>query len=188
MEQALEDALLAARLNSMPRVWWSHRQADDLEGGGRYVAMQRMAAAAGLAHLDEVSHLCMHPTYGPWFSLRCALVFDEVSYTHPQPLPLPNPLPAGQRRAAVRAAMNAALAATAAEAGEGGRPGMAGVRDAWKLWLTVRDAACPGHPWRYSEEQALYHYTGQRKYLEAALQRYRDALAAGDAGGAASGG
>jgi hypothetical protein len=55
----------------------SHRRTDDLEappGGGpasEHVALQRMAHHSGLAYLDHVSHLCLHPRFGPWFSLRC---------------------------------------------------------------------------------------------------------------------
>ncbi len=43
--------------------------------------LQRAAAAAGLAYQDRVSHLCLHPKYGAWFSLRCLLVFDGILYT-----------------------------------------------------------------------------------------------------------
>lgn len=42
----------------------------------RCVALQ----AIGLAHLDTASHLCLHPKYGPWFSLRAVLVFDGVAF------------------------------------------------------------------------------------------------------------
>jgi hypothetical protein len=40
--------------------------------------------AVGLAHLDAASHLCLHPKYGPWFSLRALLVFDGVPF-HGEP-------------------------------------------------------------------------------------------------------
>lgn len=42
---------------------------------------QRAAAVAGLAYQDPVSHLCLHPKYGAWLSLRCLLVFDGIQYT-----------------------------------------------------------------------------------------------------------
>ena len=51
-----------------------------------------MAHAAGLAHLEENSHLCMHTKFGAWIALRCALVFDGVPYTDPQAVPRTNPL------------------------------------------------------------------------------------------------
>ena len=62
------------------RIYWSHQRTPDLEGGGEHVAFQRMAHAAGLAFLDEDSHLCIHPRFGPWFSLRCCIIFDEIPY------------------------------------------------------------------------------------------------------------
>ncbi len=42
--------------------------------------IQRAAAVAGLAYLDAGSHLCLHPKFGPWFTLRATLVFDAVEY------------------------------------------------------------------------------------------------------------
>ena len=61
-----------------PRCYWSHRRAP---GMASHVAMQRLAHAAGIAFLDEASHLSLHPKYGPWFSMRCLLVFDGVKFT-----------------------------------------------------------------------------------------------------------
>ena len=43
--------------------------------------VQRAAAVAGVAYQDRISHLCLHPKYGAWFSLRCLLVFDGIPYT-----------------------------------------------------------------------------------------------------------
>ena len=51
-----------------------------------------MAQAAGLAQLEQNSHLCVHPKFGPWIALRCALVFDDVPYTEPQGAPRMKPL------------------------------------------------------------------------------------------------
>lgn len=51
-----------------------------------------MAQAAGVAYLDQNSHLCLHPKFGPWIALRCALVFDGVRYDGPQKASLVNPL------------------------------------------------------------------------------------------------
>ena len=56
-----------------------------------------MAHHSGLAFLDHDSHLCLHPRFGPWFSLRCVVIFDDVPYAAPKPEELPNPLPAATR-------------------------------------------------------------------------------------------
>eukprot|EP00887_Chlorella_sp_A99_P006312 scaffold3.g6312.t1 len=63
----------------------------ELEGSD-FVAFQRMAHAAALAHLDERCHLCLHPKFGSWISLRACVVFDDVQLAAPAPAPLPNPL------------------------------------------------------------------------------------------------
>lgn len=41
----------------------------------------------------------------------------------------------------------------------------------WRAWVAVRDSPCPGHPWRYSEEQITYHYTRDRSVLLKAMLR-----------------
>ena len=56
------------------------------------MAIQRMAQAAGLAYMDPNSHLCLHPKFGPWIALRCALVFDGKQYAGPRKAPLVNRL------------------------------------------------------------------------------------------------
>lgn len=157
------------------RLYWSHQPAPDLEGGAGYVGMQRMASVAGLAYLCEVSHLCMHPTYGPWFSLRAAVVFDSMLCppgTVAAPPPLTNPLDeAAQAR--VAAAMKEALEASNSSTDDGSTVSFANVRPAWKKWLAVRDAAYPQHPWRYDEVQTTYHYTGDRQLLKQEAEKLR---------------
>jgi hypothetical protein len=86
LEAAVGAALAAAAPGRPARLYWSHRRAADLEpppGGGaasEHVALQRMAHHSGLAFLDHGSHLCLHPRYGPWFSLRCAIILDDTPY------------------------------------------------------------------------------------------------------------
>lgn len=74
------------------RVFFSHQRTAELEGSSEYVAFQRMAHAAALAFLDQSCHLCMHPKFGTWLSLRACVVFDDVPFTEPLPAPLANPL------------------------------------------------------------------------------------------------
>lgn len=51
-----------------------------------------MAHAAGLADLDQQTHLCLHPKFGSWFALRCVLVFDGIEYIGPRKPQLTYPL------------------------------------------------------------------------------------------------
>lgn len=75
------------------------------------MAFQRMAHHAGLAYLDDASHLSLHPRFGPWFSLRCVVIFDDVPYAGPRPAELCNPLPAATQRY-VRMALQTAVGNT----------------------------------------------------------------------------
>lgn len=169
LETYIERSLLNVLSSHMPpsasyRVFWSHSVAE-LEGGAGFVAMQRLAACAGVAYLDTVSHLSLHPVYGPWFSLRCAVVLDDQTFPAAvlPPALLPNPLDAAAQ-ARVRCAVAAATRACAA--GEGSKPEMPDVRSSWQLWLAVRNAPQRDHAWRYSQDQVLYHYTGDREFLK----------------------
>jgi hypothetical protein len=41
---------------------------------GKLLAAQHAAAAAGVAYVEPVSHLSLHPEFGPWWSIRAAIV------------------------------------------------------------------------------------------------------------------
>jgi hypothetical protein len=165
MERCIDNSLLPILASLGPRrLFWSHSQAT-LAGGKRgFVAMQRMAECCGMAYLDHTSHLSMHPSFGPWFSLRCCIILDSVRWEASPPPPLPCPLTPAQH----------ANVKTAAEAAFGRADGdsalleIGDVRTGWELWLAVRIAAAPGHAHKYNQQQILYHYTGNRDILRAA--------------------
>ena len=121
---------------------------------GRLVAVQRMANVAGVAHLDERSHMSIHPHLGPWLAFRAVVVLDDTRGPSDAQAPKvpPNPLdsdPAARRR--VDEAFDAALAGYEA-------PGGPNPMGQWRLWVKVRDAVAPDHPARYPEDQVMYHY------------------------------
>lgn len=149
------------------KCYWSHSQSEEL-AGTRYIAIQRMAHAAGLAFLEPNSHLCLHPKFGSWLALRCALVFEGVAYTGPRPSLLMSPLSTSTEHY-VQMAMKTAQRKPSIDLTEpGGKP----KRDrTWLKWVAVRDALCPCHPWRYCDDQIKYHYTKDRAVLEAAVIR-----------------
>lgn len=63
------------------------------------MAHGRLAAASCAARLPsplpppQDSHLCLHPRFGAWWSLRCVAIFDGLAYAAPPPPELRNPLP-----------------------------------------------------------------------------------------------
>ncbi|KAK9811662.1 hypothetical protein WJX72_007918 [[Myrmecia] bisecta] len=159
------------------RMFWAHAESEGLSGGNgsRYVAMQRMAAAIGMAYVDNNSHLALHPKYGPWFALRCVLVFDGVEYTGTKPSALKNPLSPETEsyiRMAVRTARNPS-SDNLSVLGPEEPPSFNAVRRRWHKWVAIRDAPCPGHPWRYTRDQLEYHYTRSRAVLEKALRQLK---------------
>ena len=91
-----------------PRCLWVNEQTDELDGPPGWFAAQRCANLAGLSAPEPHSRLGMHPVFGPWFSLRCLIIFDAISYEAPQPQPMPQvQLPEAQLEM-VQAAMAAA--------------------------------------------------------------------------------
>jgi len=115
------------------RRYYGHRRYD-----GGFVPLQRLAAATGLGALAP-NHLVIHPIYGPWFALRAVVVMDG---SPPAREPIPQPC-----------CCNASCAAMFLQAQRSSD---------WRAWLAVRDS-CSLRTWRYSDEQARYHYvTGSR--------------------------
>ncbi|KAK9813724.1 hypothetical protein WJX73_005448 [Symbiochloris irregularis] len=165
------------------RIFYSH---EEIAGGG-YVAMQRLADITGCAYNDNLSHLSLHPRFGPWFALRALIVFDGVKYTGQRKPRLPNPMcrqTASYVKTAVRTARTPSLAerSSSQELAEGLRQSEDADQDAevmaevmrrrWRKWVAVRDAPSPGHPWRYPEDMITYHYTSNKGVLAEAVKRF----------------
>jgi len=118
--------------------------------GAEVVAMQRLAQIAGLAYLSP-AHLSVHPTYGPWISLRAVVVFDVDGPPGPPPVMSP---PCRECEAACHPVF-----ARVVENAE---------RATWRDWLAVRDACPLGRQFRYSDAQIEYHYAKDRSLLDRA--------------------
>jgi cyanocobalamin reductase (cyanide-eliminating) / alkylcobalamin dealkylase len=136
--------------------------------GDRFVDMQRCAEAARLAHFDKSTYLCIHPTFGPWFALRAAIVLDMPYTLGAQPSHIPSPcIQAGcaeqQARQCTLALQQANLQRDTGVIDSAAIP-------TWKRFLEVRDACNIGREHRYCENQIGYHYTKDRKYIRAAIQ------------------
>jgi hypothetical protein len=153
VEATVTDAVAAALAAHAPGTAVAIRYSP--EPPPRRVAMQRLAAVAGLAWLSP-SHLSVHPTYGPWIGLRAAIVLD-VDGPPPRP-PLPPPCDCAHH-----------CLPRLADALADGVPRSAGeLRPRWHAWLAVRDACPVGRAHRYDDAQLRYHYTGDRAALDEA--------------------
>ena len=134
--------------------------------GGTPVALQQLAEVAGLAHLSR-SHLSVHPVYGPWISLRGALVVD-----HPHRVvkrAAESPCTDECDNAAFDLFEEAVLVMGSQRSHEA-------VREDWRRWVRVRDACEVGRAFRFSEEQVLYHYTHDSQILWNELRRVSGAV------------
>lgn len=124
----------------------------------RRVAMQRLAEVIGFANLSP-AHLCVHPNYGPWVSLRAVIVVDVEGPAEQAP-PLKPSCPECATHCG--ALLEAALATSA-------HFESATVAANWKAWASVREACPIGHCYRFYDDQIRYHYTKDRGVLEASL-------------------
>lgn len=157
------------------RCFWSHHPIKQLDGTCGYVAMQRMAACAGLAYLEESCHLSVSPKYGPWFALRAALVLDGVSAANlKRPPMLECPFP--DEHIVILQGMVTELTSRKELHNEEDEceickqePSSHDVKESWKRWLKVREAIIPDHPYRYSDDQIYYHYTSNNAFLRSCV-------------------
>ncbi|KAK9857585.1 hypothetical protein WJX84_000118 [Apatococcus fuscideae] len=151
------------------RICWP----DTMTREGGPMAMQRLAHTIGFAYYDTTSHLCLHPKLGPWFSMRAVLVFDGLSYAGPSPQPPKCPLSAqtlAYIKMAVRSArtsMDAAESQPRSSEDSNGGP----TSQHWQKWVAVREATCPGNPWKFDNRQMEYHYTHNTAALRKAISR-----------------
>jgi len=120
--------------------------------------IQRVAEAAGLARIAP-SHLNIHATFGPWFTLRAVVALDTDG-------PIDPPEPAPDRCTGCPAPCMPALERAIQRSG-GAVTGEA-VRGSWGAWVEVRDACPEGRLHRYSNDQIEYHYAKNRAMLLAA--------------------
>lgn len=112
----------------------------------RRLPIQRLAELAGLAQLGP-AHLSVHPTHGPWISLRAVVVLDEdapaVESASPRPC-------AGCDSPCVEALERAMSAGVPTSQEE--------VASRWRDWVAVREACPVGRDARFVSEQVEYHY------------------------------
>jgi cyanocobalamin reductase (cyanide-eliminating) / alkylcobalamin dealkylase len=112
------------------------------------IAIQRVAHAAGLAHLSP-SRLSVHPAYGPWLALRAVIVVDTDGPSEPRPR-APDPCTPCSKPCLL--AFERALTATdMTRSGD--------VERTWQMWANVREVCPEGTDSRYGDDQLRYHYT-----------------------------
>jgi methylmalonic aciduria homocystinuria type C protein len=118
------------------------------ELGARRVAIQELAHAAGLAYLTE-THQSVHPSYGPWVSLRAAISLAVPGPPGPRP-ELPHPC--GGCAGGCLPAFERALATVDRP------PSEANMRANWAAWVARRDSCPVGREFRFGDGQLEYHY------------------------------
>lgn len=154
------DAALAAERDPLDR--YAERAITEAAGAGAaihfahrppYPPIQRIAAHAGLAHLQP-SNLCVHPVYGPWIAMRAVVLLDAIADAPAAPGPTSPPcdcargcLPVFERAAAL-----------------GFDPDH---EPTWRAWVAIRDACPLGREHRYGDDQIRYHYGKDRRALTA---------------------
>eukprot|EP01063_Lacrimia_lanifica_P018618 TRINITY_DN25521_c0_g1_i1.p1 TRINITY_DN25521_c0_g1~~TRINITY_DN25521_c0_g1_i1.p1 ORF type:complete len:287 (+),score=77.99 TRINITY_DN25521_c0_g1_i1:36-896(+) len=168
--EALEEIFAAVFPDTRYELFWSWTTGCE----GKLVPLQRAAEACGLAYLDHNTHLCIHPEYGAWFSLRLVAVLDLPYHDQEGALPPARLLPClltEVEEAAARDALAAALAASDTDAAAMCRT-MHGIHTnewPWRKWVALRDTVRRGAAHRFSDEQLRYHYTKDRGTFVAAV-------------------
>jgi len=118
------------------------------------IPIQRIARAAGLAHLSP-SHLSVHPAFGPWIALRAVLVVNDEGPEEPPPAPRD---PCSSCSQPCVEALQRAVESTGSLEGPA-------VERHWTLWARVREVCPEGAEHRYDRDQIRYHYAKDRSVL-----------------------
>eukprot|EP00890_Picochlorum_soloecismus_P000230 jgi/Picsp_1/1207/NSC_04688-R1_protein len=141
---------------------WSHEEIELKGSKTGYVAFQRMASVCGLAFFDtDHSHLSIHPKFGSWYSIRCAILFHDIACTLEKPERIPNPFSMDDK-ARIQDAARRAEASLSVASTHG-----VNFSSSWGLWVELREAVSPGNKHRFSDNQILYHYTHDSRYIAA---------------------
>lgn len=126
----------------------------------QYIPIQRLAHECfQMAYFDPVSHLSIHPEYGPWFALRALMTVEcDETYNNDEIIvhdfiesPLNNPLNIEQQKT-VKSMMGKLLLGNAG----------------WQQWVEMRDLLSTDKQrkeWRYCQDQLEYHYTKNKEIL-----------------------
>ena len=118
-----------------------------------HIAFQTLAQISGLAYLSK-SHLSIHPEYGPWFSLRAALVIESENIVSTKEL-MQNPCDF------CRSGCEVAFQKVMGKIGD--LKNHAAIE--WTEWLAVRDACPLGREYRFENDQLEYHYRKSKNLL-----------------------
>ena len=124
------------------------------------IAMQHLSDVCGFAQRSS-SHLCIHPKYGPWISLRGVIIFDFL-----MDIPAIDSNALCDTQCAVRCgkAFTNAIAAMDSAKHEA-------IRQGWIQWLQIRDLCTIGRQYRYSQPQLEYHYTHNKDILRTEVEK-----------------
>jgi hypothetical protein len=118
------------------------------------VAIQRLTALAGVAEVAPIG-LCVHPAYGPWFSLRAAVVLGIAG-------PAASTAGATCSTCTSKPCLGPREQVMALGASGFSRELLA---EHWQTWLAMRDACPVGRAERYGDLQVRYHYLKDRSVL-----------------------
>ena len=149
-------------------IFWDHEWDKD-----KLVSMSRVASVSGLCYLHPSALLCIHPTYGAWFSLRAVVVVhddddddDTAETCHSPPPPPPllcNPLSPEQDenvQAAARRAFD-----HHANVFDDDTTARVRAEEAAQPWIQLRDAVSIGREYRFSDNQLHCHYLKDTRLL-----------------------
>lgn len=122
------------------KILFSHHSDPD------FFPIQRLAHITGFAWLAD-THLCVHPEFGPWISLRAVIQLD-LACDLEKPPPIENPCKDHEKTCLP--AFKKALEN----------------KSEWENWLALRQACPVGRQHEFSDEQSEYHYTKNPEILK----------------------
>lgn len=134
--------------------------------------MQKLSYLSGMCYLSPKTHLCIHPKYGSWIALRAAIVFNCIYDKEPPVLMAPVcpecEIKQGEMLDEILKNKETNIKVffghyyyyyyQKAEVAQ--------------KWIDFRCVCDVGKEYKYCDNQLMYHYTKDIKYIQSALNDY----------------
>lgn len=163
--EAISKVVLKQRRDCTMKIHWAS-ETDPT----KLISLQRVASVSAFAYLDNNTHLTVHPEFGTWHSYRAVVVVVEDHSSNVTAVEKPKPVPCQlspeeeeEARKALRHALDISDESNLCAQLHGDFDKN---MDLIRGWIALRNVVNVGREkYRFPEDQLMYHYTKDPKYL-----------------------
>ena len=163
--ECIESCLRKHYAPSCFSIYWSAKTHPN-----QLISMQRVSMESGLAYHDPTTQLVVHPMYGTWHSYRAVVILKDDSapqVSPPRAVPcLLTPNEKERAKVAMKRALAVSNTSNLCVQLHGGGDDADNMMTVCQAWIEMRDCIERGKSeYRFDEDQLMYHYTKDIKFL-----------------------